>query len=246
MDSFSKQQKTMEGFMKTTSAIVITVSMILGSAAAQAGTQFDQTTVTRPFRETSVISCEAKLKAQYKKNAMLQCEVEYLECLEAGNDSADCKDTQLACKEKVEPSGVKQDGGAGDGVMDKVDADLDGDSLIVGNFKLMPGKKLFREDGGSNSTAYVKSDQIIRTVSCEAQLKGAEEHFQSLQRKIEDLKTSKETIEPAGEDVAVEAPAETPTVEAQGPVTNQGYGMESVEKGIKCGSEEKPWDGLFQ
>jgi hypothetical protein len=26
----------------------------------------------------------------------------------------------------------------------------------------------------------------------------------------------------------------------------QGYEMESVEKEIKCGSEEKPWDGLFQ
>ena len=184
--------------MKKASAIVVTVSLLLGATTAQAGTQFDQTAVTRPFRETSVISCEAKLAAQYKKNAKLQCEVEYLECLEAGNDSADCMAHELLCKLDAALDGQKQGGGAGDDITNKEDADIDDDSLIVGNFKLKPGKKLI-ENGAikfdlddDNGGPYIKSDQIIRTVSCEAQLKGAEEHFQSLQEKIEDLKSSGE------------------------------------------------------
>ncbi len=176
--------------MKTASAIVITVGMILGAAAAQAGTQFDPTTVARPFRETSVISCEAKLAAQSKENAKLKCEVEYLECLEAGEKVGDCKAAELLCKLKVAQDGQKH----GDETVYEADG-TSGTFLIPSK---IAGKKLI-ENGAikfdlddDNGGPYIKSDQIIRTVSCEARLKGAEEHFQSLHQKIEDLKTSGE------------------------------------------------------
>jgi hypothetical protein len=199
--------------MKATSAIVVTVGLLLSGVTAQAGTQFDQTTV-----ETSVISCEAKLEGQYKKNAKLQCEVEYLECLAAGKSVFVCKYAEQLCKLESVQAGLKLDGGAGDDFTNKEDPEPDGDGLtyeadgtsgtstlpseingdlIIGNFKLKPGKKLI-ENGGiefnldDDGTVHIKVDQIIRTVSCEALLEGAKEHFQSLQEKIEDLKTSGE------------------------------------------------------